>query len=181
MLRARVSSRPRSRPRRARALATGERFAAVDAPGGPLARARVLATRIQARQRNRQAAARTKARSDSRRALVLMIAAGGLALVAALLLITAIVAGLRRPLAELVAATRELAAGRLGRRVRPAGPRELRELGSAFNAMAERLRAAHGDSTEHEAGAAGADLYLTKPFSPLDLLRLVDRVGRQPR
>lgn len=29
---------------------------------------------------------------------------------------------------------------------------------------------------EHEAGAreAGADLFLTKPFSPLDLLRLVD-------
>jgi CheY-like chemotaxis protein len=33
---------------------------------------------------------------------------------------------------------------------------------------------------EHEkaARAAGADLFLTKPFSPLDLLRLVDELGR---
>ena len=35
-------------------------------------------------------------------------------------------------------------------------------------------------TTETEArGAAGADLFLTKPFSPLDLLRLVDRIGRR--
>jgi len=33
----------------------------------------------------------------------------------------------------------------------------------------ERLR-------EEEVGA-GADLFLTKPFSPLHLLRLVDRIG----
>jgi len=33
--------------------------------------------------------------------------------------------------------------------------------------------------TEHERAAreAGADLFLTKPFSPLDLLRLVDELG----
>jgi CheY-like chemotaxis protein len=33
--------------------------------------------------------------------------------------------------------------------------------------------------SEHEANAraAGADLFLTKPFSPLDLLRLVDELG----
>ncbi len=42
------------------------------------------------------------------------------------------------------------------------------------------LTAADGDAIEREAVAAGADLYLTKPFSPLDLLRLVDRVGGQP-
>jgi two-component system chemotaxis response regulator CheY len=42
------------------------------------------------------------------------------------------------------------------------------------------LTAADGDAIEREAAAAGADLYLTKPFSPLDLLRLVDRVGGQP-
>lgn len=51
------------------------------------------------------------------------------------------------------------------------------------------LRAAHGPRTrivmltaagrEQEANAieAGADLFLTKPFSPLDLLRLVDELG----
>ena len=42
------------------------------------------------------------------------------------------------------------------------------------------LTAADGDAIQREAAAAGADLYLTKPFSPLDLLRLVDRVGGQP-
>jgi two-component system alkaline phosphatase synthesis response regulator PhoP len=39
------------------------------------------------------------------------------------------------------------------------------------------LTAAHGDHVERLAGEAGANLFLTKPFSPLDLLRLVDRLG----
>ncbi len=42
------------------------------------------------------------------------------------------------------------------------------------------LTAAHGDAVQRQAAAAGADLYLTKPFSPLDLLRLVDSIGEQP-
>ena len=36
------------------------------------------------------------------------------------------------------------------------------------------LTASHGDSVARRAEEAGADLFLTKPFSPLDLLRLVD-------
>jgi len=36
------------------------------------------------------------------------------------------------------------------------------------------------DEAERNARAAGADLFLTKPFSPLHLLRLVDRLGHQP-
>ena len=39
------------------------------------------------------------------------------------------------------------------------------------------LTAAHGDDVERRAEEAGADLFLTKPFSPLELLRLVDRLG----
>jgi CheY-like chemotaxis protein len=39
------------------------------------------------------------------------------------------------------------------------------------------LTAAHGDNTERLAEEAGADLFLTKPFSPLALLRLVDGLG----
>jgi CheY-like chemotaxis protein len=39
------------------------------------------------------------------------------------------------------------------------------------------LTAAHGDRIEAAAEDAGADLFLTKPFSPLELLRLVDRLG----
>jgi CheY-like chemotaxis protein len=42
------------------------------------------------------------------------------------------------------------------------------------------LTAAHGDNVERRAEEAGADLFLTKPFSPLDLLRLVDELGEQP-
>ena len=41
-----------------------------------------------------------------------------------------------------MSATRELASGKLDRRVQPSGPRELRELGNAFNAMAAELEAA---------------------------------------
>jgi two-component system chemotaxis response regulator CheY len=41
------------------------------------------------------------------------------------------------------------------------------------------LTAAHEDGVEALAEEAGADLFLTKPFSPLDLLRLVDRLGGQ--
>lgn len=39
------------------------------------------------------------------------------------------------------------------------------------------LTAAAGDAMEREAETAGADLFLTKPFSPLELLRLVDDLG----
>jgi len=39
------------------------------------------------------------------------------------------------------------------------------------------LTAAHGGGVERGAERAGADLFLTKPFSPLELLRLVDRLG----
>ena len=35
------------------------------------------------------------------------------------------------------------------------------------------------DDAERAARAAGADLFLTKPFSPLHLLQLVDRLGHQ--
>ena len=126
----------------ARGLANSGRFAVATAANGPLARTRQLAAQIQARQRARQSAARTKARSDSRRALILIVAAGVLALLAALVLIATIVRALRRPLQDLVAATSDLAAGKLDRRVSPTGPSELVRLGSAFNAMAERLAAA---------------------------------------
>jgi CheY-like chemotaxis protein len=40
------------------------------------------------------------------------------------------------------------------------------------------LTAAHSEEVEARASAAGADLFLTKPFSPLDLLRLLDNIGR---
>jgi CheY-like chemotaxis protein len=58
--------------------------------------------------------------------------------------------------------------------------RHLRDDAVTGEATIVMLTAAHGDGVEREAEEAGADLFLTKPFSPLDLLRLVDRLGDQP-
>jgi CheY-like chemotaxis protein len=41
------------------------------------------------------------------------------------------------------------------------------------------LTASHDDALEALAEAAGADLFLTKPFSPLELLRLVDGLSAE--
>jgi signal transduction histidine kinase/DNA-binding NarL/FixJ family response regulator/HAMP domain-containing protein len=112
------------------------------AAGGQFPLTQRLAAQVQARQQQRQDAARATAQSQSRRALAFVVVAGVLALIGALTLITLLVRSMRRPLDELVTATRELAAGDLDRRVEPAGPRELRDLGRAFNAMAEQLASA---------------------------------------
>ena len=45
---------------------------------------------------------------------------------------------------SLIGATRRLAGGDLAARVQPDGPAELRELATAFNAMADDLEVAHG-------------------------------------
>ncbi len=58
--------------------------------------------------------------------------------------------------------------------------RQLRTEEQTASTTIVMLTAAHGDSVERQAEEAGADLFLTKPFSPLDLLRLVDRLGEQP-
>ena len=55
--------------------------------------------------------------------------------------------------------------------------RELRGDAATSGATIVMLTAAQGDGVEALAEQAGADLFLTKPFSPLDLLRLVDRLG----
>jgi two-component system chemotaxis response regulator CheY len=56
---------------------------------------------------------------------------------------------------------------------------KLREIPGTSSSTIVILTAATDDRAEARAGAAGADLFLTKPFSPLDLLRLVDRIGRR--
>jgi CheY-like chemotaxis protein len=58
--------------------------------------------------------------------------------------------------------------------------RELREDPTTGQATIVMLTASHGEAVERGAEEAGADLFLTKPFSPLDLLRLVDRLSGQP-
>jgi two-component system chemotaxis response regulator CheY len=56
---------------------------------------------------------------------------------------------------------------------------ELRAKPETSDATIVMLTAATDDRAERRAGEAGADLFLTKPFSPLDLLRLVDRIGEK--
>jgi signal transduction histidine kinase/DNA-binding NarL/FixJ family response regulator/HAMP domain-containing protein len=109
---------------------------------GEIVRVQQLTAALQTRQQARQRAARDEARSHSRRALILVAVAGLLAVIAALALITALVRSMRRPLDALVDATRGLASGDLERRVEPAGPRELQDLGTAFNAMGRDLESA---------------------------------------
>jgi CheY-like chemotaxis protein len=55
--------------------------------------------------------------------------------------------------------------------------RALRALPATAEATIVMLTAAGGDVAEREAAAAGADLFLTKPFSPLALLSLVDSLS----
>ena len=54
--------------------------------------------------------------------------------------------------------------------------RALRQLPHAAGATIVMLTAA-GPDAERDAREAGADLFLTKPFSPLDLLHLVDAIA----
>jgi CheY-like chemotaxis protein len=55
--------------------------------------------------------------------------------------------------------------------------RRLRSDPATAGATIVMLTGDSGPQAEHGALAAGADLFLTKPFSPLHLLRLVDRIG----
>ena len=55
--------------------------------------------------------------------------------------------------------------------------RELRADPTTRDATIVILTAANRDEIERRASDAGADLFLTKPFSPLELLQLVDKLG----
>jgi CheY-like chemotaxis protein len=55
--------------------------------------------------------------------------------------------------------------------------RRLRSDPATARATIVMLTGDSGDVVERGAQDAGADLFLTKPFSPLHLLRLVDRIG----
>ncbi len=101
--------------------------------------ARAAIAALAKRQEARRAQARDDATDDSRTALVAILIGGALALLSALGLVAALIAGVRRPLADLVGAAGRLARGDLGARVGERGPGELRELGMAFNAMARDL------------------------------------------
>jgi two-component system alkaline phosphatase synthesis response regulator PhoP len=54
--------------------------------------------------------------------------------------------------------------------------RQMRALPAMTGAKIVMLTASADDSARHRAHEAGADFFLTKPFSPLDLLHLVDEL-----
>ena len=58
--------------------------------------------------------------------------------------------------------------------------RRLRAAPETAGATIVMLTAARGDEAERDAEVAGADLYLTKPFSPLELLRLAEGLADEP-
>ena len=120
----------------ARRLASRGQLAAA---GASFSTARGLLTAVQSRQQTRDRLARRHAASESQRDLIIVAIAGVLALLSALGLGSALIAAMRNPLEELLKATRQLASGALDRRVRPSGPKELRELATAFNAMGDAL------------------------------------------
>ncbi|HWC26577.1 MAG TPA: ATP-binding protein [Solirubrobacteraceae bacterium] len=103
---------------------------------------RRLVPQIARRQRARRREAREAAASRSRTALVAIVLSAGLALVSVLAFLTLLIRAMRRPLDDLVAATRRMAAGDLGARVEPGGPNELEALGAAFNQMGADLTTA---------------------------------------
>jgi signal transduction histidine kinase/HAMP domain-containing protein len=98
------------------------------------------ATRLLAlRQAVRRDDARAEARRRTRSAFAAIVLGAGLALVAALAFLTLLIQRMRRPLIELVDATRRMASGDLAVRVDAGGPRELAALGESFNAMSADL------------------------------------------
>ncbi len=131
------------------------------------------AGRVQTRQTQRERQAQAHARSQSREALLLILVAGVIALLGALALVTLLIRSMRRPLDELVAATRAMAAGELARRVAPDGPRELRQLSEAFNLMGDDLEGATARLERERSRLAstiaslGDGLILTDPGSNL--------------
>jgi len=58
--------------------------------------------------------------------------------------------------------------------------RRMRADPATANATIVMLTAASGGASERQAEEAGADLFLTKPFSPLELLHLVESLGGRP-
>lgn len=98
--------------------------------------------RLATRQEARREAARSEATRRSRTALVAIGAGAGLALVGVLAFLTLLIRAMRRPLDDLVGATRRMAAGDLSARVDADGPRELAALGESFNVMSADLAVA---------------------------------------
>ena len=103
---------------------------------------RAAVQQVAARQVARREAARDTAQRRSRTALITIVLGAGLALAGVLVFLTLLIGAMRRPLDDLVVATRRMSSGDLRARVDATGPKELQELGVAFNAMGAELATA---------------------------------------
>ncbi len=103
---------------------------------------RRAAARLADRQRVLREDARDDAARRTRSALIAIVLGAGLALVAVLAFLTLLIRTMRRPLDDLVDATRRMAGGDLAVRVDADGPRELATLGESFNVMSADLAVA---------------------------------------
>lgn len=103
------------------------------------------------------------------------VVAGGLAVIAALLLSVLLARRITAPVAELVHASQELAAGRLDYRIEPRGEDELARLSQSFNSMASSLQEHRERMVQAERVAAWRELArrlaheLKNPLFPLQL------------
>jgi signal transduction histidine kinase len=107
----------------------------------------------------------------ARRGVLLILAVALTGLLAAALLTRQTT----RPLAELVGASQAVARGQMDRRVRVAGPREVSQLGRAFNAMAEDLQRTVSTLAKREALAAVGEFAATLAHeirNPLTAIRI---------
>ena len=103
---------------------------------------RVAVQRLADRQAQRREEARDRATDRSRSALLAVVFGAGLALVGVLAFLTLLIRNMRRPLDDLVGATRRMSSGDLSARVNAGGPKELEAVGLAFNAMGADLASA---------------------------------------
>lgn len=102
------------------------------------------------------------------RSVMTMVITGGLLTSAAALVAAAVVSGfVAEPVRELARNAQRLAAGRLDVRVTPGGPQETRELGEAFNLMAEAVERMVGS---HEQFLLAAAHELRSPLASLQVL-----------
>ena len=180
----------RAAERRALALAHGDprslALVRAEANAATATAALAAAARIENRQSSRQHTAQATARSRSRRALIVIIAAGVIALVGAMGLVGLLIRSMRKPLDSLVAATEAMAGGDLERRVSADGPKELRQLSEAFNLMGEELAATTARLERERSKLAttiaslGDGLIVTEPGSNIIAMvnpRAVDLLG----
>ena len=107
-----------------------------------LAAVRDAVQRLADRQAQRRDEARDRATDRSRTALVAIVLGAGFALIAVLAFLTLLIRNMRRPLDDLVGATRRMSSGDLTARVEAGGPKELEAVGLAFNAMGADLASA---------------------------------------